>query len=50
MILRKQREEKNYYDEYKDYSLEFDFEKLKCNKSSLNLFSSDEKIEEKKVT
>lgn len=33
-ILRKQREEENYWNKYKDFSLNFNFKKLNGNKFS----------------
>ena len=49
-ILRKQREEEDYWDEYEDYSLESSSDESECDEPSLNLPSSDEEEEEGEVT
>lgn len=46
--MKKQREEKDYWDEYEDYSLDFSSNKLEYNGSSLDLPSSNEKKEGKR--
>ena len=49
-ILRKQREEEDYWDEYEDYSLESSSDESECDEPSLDLPSSDEEEEEGEVT
>ena len=46
-ILRKQREEEDYWDEYEDYSLDSSSDESECDGSSLHLPSSDEEEEER---
>lgn len=44
--MRKQKEEKDYWDEYEDFSLDFGSKKLDGNKSSSDQPSSNRKEEE----
>ena len=45
-ILRRQREEEDYWDEYEDYSLEPSSDESECDEPSPDLLSSDEEEEE----
>ena len=45
-ILRRQREEEEYWDEYEDYSLKSSSDESDCNEPSPDLPSSDEEEEE----
>lgn len=47
--MKKQKEEKDYWDKHEDYSPKYKSNKLKCNEPSLNLSSSDEKEEEGEI-
>lgn len=49
-ILRKQREEEDYWDEYEDYSLESSSDESECNEPSFDLPSSEEEKEEREET
>ena len=45
-ILRRQREEEDYWDEYEDYSFESSSDESDCDEPSPDLPSSDEEEEE----
>ena len=44
-ILRREREEEDYWDEHEDYSLDSSSDESNCDKPSLGLLSSDEEGE-----
>lgn len=49
VILRKQREEEDYWDEYEDYGLESSSDESECDGFGPDLPSSDEEEEEREV-